>query len=207
MHDKWFHQGGSSLKDEAKACDISGGGLKKWVDTRCMIVQMRHKIPLENLKSENPGILSTAVLSVLHFLMTYLQSMRKFVINMIADEIFIKMGKIANLDVFGQVLVDICIDIIESENEEVDEPMNENEDNNIEWDPAAEAVEIVDTISKNNIKKCFASFTQFRKLRPVSSVLSVSDFALGGETSFVWLQKFRRGLVSVLPETLKWIKL
>ncbi|PKY28949.1 hypothetical protein RhiirB3_445355 [Rhizophagus irregularis] len=36
--------------------------------------------------------------------------------------------------------------IIESENEEVDEPMNENEDNNIEWDPAVEAVEIVDTM-------------------------------------------------------------
>ncbi|GBC47909.2 hypothetical protein GLOIN_2v1762219 [Rhizophagus irregularis DAOM 181602=DAOM 197198] len=46
---KKSHQGGSSLKDEAKACDISGGGLKKWVDTRCMIVQMRHKIPLENI--------------------------------------------------------------------------------------------------------------------------------------------------------------
>ncbi|GET61702.1 hypothetical protein RIR_jg35311.t2 [Rhizophagus irregularis DAOM 181602=DAOM 197198] len=24
------HQGGSALKEEAKACDISGGGLKKW---------------------------------------------------------------------------------------------------------------------------------------------------------------------------------
>uniref|UniRef100_U9U5I7 Uncharacterized protein n=1 Tax=Rhizophagus irregularis (strain DAOM 181602 / DAOM 197198 / MUCL 43194) TaxID=747089 RepID=U9U5I7_RHIID len=61
----------SALKEEAKACGISGGGLKKWVDTRwhtmydCVDSIMRHKVPLENLKCEKPKNLSTAVLSVL----------------------------------------------------------------------------------------------------------------------------------------------
>jgi hypothetical protein len=85
------------LKEEAKDCEINGGGLKKWVDTRwhtmydCVDSIMRHKTPLENvrfyvlylfikmlycilliyiflylkLKSQNPEILSTAVLSIL----------------------------------------------------------------------------------------------------------------------------------------------
>ncbi|PKB98047.1 hypothetical protein RhiirA5_427920 [Rhizophagus irregularis] len=193
---KKSHQGGSSLKDEAKACDISGGGLKKWVDTRCMIVQMRHKIPLENLKSENPGILSTAVLSVLHFLMTerkkLMHQMKKYrkrenlevgeaetpdewcwmflvkswliygkrrtkkelphySVEKSAEEIhqiFIDTHLNPDQDLFelNDDLPNNVLYIIESENEEVDEPMNENEDNNIEWDPAAEAVEIVDTM-------------------------------------------------------------
>ncbi|CAG8628466.1 16073_t:CDS:2 [Rhizophagus irregularis] len=61
----------SALKEEAKACGISGGGLKKWVNTRwhtmydCVDSIMRHKVPLENLKCEKPKNLSTAVLSVL----------------------------------------------------------------------------------------------------------------------------------------------
>jgi hypothetical protein len=48
---------GSALKDEAKICNISGGGLKKWVDTRwhtmydCVDSIMCHKIPLENVRS------------------------------------------------------------------------------------------------------------------------------------------------------------
>ncbi|PKY63044.1 hypothetical protein RhiirA4_490775, partial [Rhizophagus irregularis] len=61
----------SALREEAKACDINGGGLKKWADTRwhtmydCVDSIMRHKVPLENLKCEKPETLSTAVLSVL----------------------------------------------------------------------------------------------------------------------------------------------
>ncbi|CAB5373412.1 unnamed protein product [Rhizophagus irregularis] len=45
----------SALKEEAKTCDISDGGLKKWVDTRwhtmydCVDSIMRHKTLLENL--------------------------------------------------------------------------------------------------------------------------------------------------------------
>ena len=45
------------LKDEAKACDISGGELKKWVDTRwhtmndCVNLILRYKEPLENVRS------------------------------------------------------------------------------------------------------------------------------------------------------------
>ncbi|GBB89589.1 hypothetical protein RclHR1_16300005 [Rhizophagus clarus] len=63
---KKSHKGGAALKEAAKACEISGGGLKKWVDTRwhtmydCVDSILRHK-----LKSEIPEILSTAVLSVL----------------------------------------------------------------------------------------------------------------------------------------------
>ncbi|PKK79757.1 hypothetical protein RhiirC2_842359 [Rhizophagus irregularis] len=44
----------SALKEEAKTCDISDGGLKKWVDTRwhtmydCVDSIMRHKTLLEN---------------------------------------------------------------------------------------------------------------------------------------------------------------
>lgn len=47
---------GSALREEAKACDINGGGLKKWVDTRwhtmydCVDSIMRHKVPLENVR-------------------------------------------------------------------------------------------------------------------------------------------------------------
>ncbi|CAB4413287.1 unnamed protein product [Rhizophagus irregularis] len=68
---KKSHQGGSALREEAKACDINGGGLKKCADTRwhtmydCVDSIMRHKVPLENLKCEKPETLSTAVLSVL----------------------------------------------------------------------------------------------------------------------------------------------
>ncbi|GES94625.1 ribonuclease H-like domain-containing protein [Rhizophagus clarus] len=68
---KKSHQGGSALKEAAKVCDVSGGGLKKWADTRwhtmydCVDSIIRHKVPLENLKRENPVILSTAVLTVL----------------------------------------------------------------------------------------------------------------------------------------------
>ncbi|CAB4404603.1 unnamed protein product [Rhizophagus irregularis] len=68
---KKSHQGGSALREEAKACNINGGGLKKWTDTRwhtmydCVDSIMRHKVPLENLKCEKPETLSTAVLSVL----------------------------------------------------------------------------------------------------------------------------------------------
>ncbi|GES85533.1 ribonuclease H-like domain-containing protein [Rhizophagus clarus] len=68
---KKSHQGGSALKEAAKVCDVGGGGLKKWADTRwhtmhdCVDSIIRHKVPLENLKRENPVILSTAVLTVL----------------------------------------------------------------------------------------------------------------------------------------------
>ncbi|GBB87817.1 hypothetical protein RclHR1_01430026 [Rhizophagus clarus] len=56
----------SALKEAAKVCDVGGGGLKKWADTRwhtmydCVDSIMRHK-----LKRENPVILSTAELTVL----------------------------------------------------------------------------------------------------------------------------------------------
>ncbi|CAB4479826.1 unnamed protein product [Rhizophagus irregularis] len=65
-----FHES-SALKEEAKACDINGSGLKKWADTRwhtmydCVDSIARYKVPLENLKRERPEILSTAVLTVL----------------------------------------------------------------------------------------------------------------------------------------------
>jgi len=48
---------GATLKEEAKACEVSGRGLKKWVDTRwhtmydCVDLILRHKVPLENVRS------------------------------------------------------------------------------------------------------------------------------------------------------------
>ncbi|PKK63430.1 hypothetical protein RhiirC2_716991 [Rhizophagus irregularis] len=44
-----------ALKEEVKACDINGGRLKKWANTRwhtmydCVDSIMRHKVPLENV--------------------------------------------------------------------------------------------------------------------------------------------------------------
>ncbi len=68
----------------------------------------------------------------------------------IGEEEELDLDKILNLDAFINTLEDIIedsIDSIEEENNEVEEPMNENENNNdIEWDPAAEADEIVDTV-------------------------------------------------------------
>ena len=68
----------------------------------------------------------------------------------IGEEEELDLDKILNLDAFINTLEDIIedsIDSIEEENNEVEEPMDENENNNdIEWDPAAEADEIVDTV-------------------------------------------------------------
>jgi len=61
----------------------------------------------------------------------------------IGEEEELDLDKILNLDAFINTLEDIIedsIDSIEEENNEVEEPMDENENNNdIEWDPAAEA--------------------------------------------------------------------
>ncbi|RGB40214.1 hypothetical protein C1646_664019 [Rhizophagus diaphanus] len=100
------------------------------------------------------------------------------------------LDKGLNLDTFIinnlEDIIEDSIDNIESNNDEVEESMDENE-NDIEWDPVAEADEIVDTML--NCKSCdllinFVVCTIVKCItkRPASEV---SPVALSGETSFV----------------------
>ena len=66
----------------------------------------------------------------------------------IGEEDELNIDKILNLDAFINTLEDIIedsVDSIERENSEVEESMDENE-NDIEWDPNAEANEMVNAI-------------------------------------------------------------
>ncbi|RIA91920.1 hypothetical protein C1645_736760 [Glomus cerebriforme] len=67
----------------------------------------------------------------------------------IGEEKELDIDRILNLDVFINTLdvIEDSIDNVEKENNEPNQPIDENENNNdIDWDPAAEADRIVDTI-------------------------------------------------------------
>jgi hypothetical protein len=73
--------------------------------------------------------------------------------EMVIEEEGLDIDKILNLDAFidtlGDIIEDSIIDSIEEEvqdNNRVDIPTDENEKSNIEWDPAAEADEIVNNM-------------------------------------------------------------
>ncbi|EXX67902.1 hypothetical protein RirG_110040 [Rhizophagus irregularis DAOM 197198w] len=68
---KKSHQGGAALKKEAKICNISGGGLKRWVNTQwhtmfdCVDSIRRHKEVLEKLQTDYENLLPQAILTIL----------------------------------------------------------------------------------------------------------------------------------------------
>ena len=69
--------------------------------------------------------------------------------NAIGEEEELGLDKILNLDEFINTLEDIIedsVDSIEGEDNEEEEPTGENENNDFEWDPAAEADEIVNNM-------------------------------------------------------------
>uniref|UniRef100_U9SRZ1 Uncharacterized protein n=1 Tax=Rhizophagus irregularis (strain DAOM 181602 / DAOM 197198 / MUCL 43194) TaxID=747089 RepID=U9SRZ1_RHIID len=63
--------GGAALKKEAKICNISGGGLKRWVNTQwhtmfdCVDSIRRHKEVLEKLQTDYENLLPQAILTIL----------------------------------------------------------------------------------------------------------------------------------------------
>ncbi|POG72207.1 hypothetical protein GLOIN_2v1477862 [Rhizophagus irregularis DAOM 181602=DAOM 197198] len=134
---------GAALKKEAKICNISGGGLKRWVNTQwhtmfdCVDSIRRHKEVLEKLQTDYENLLPQAILTILRSQARIFDK---------EDDLIISKELNLDANAFIKDLDEIIEDSdnIGMEEENIQDIVISENESSIEWDPDTEADKIID---------------------------------------------------------------